>query len=122
MEGALLSPIAYPNLHTIIYAYVSTLEIIDLFLTPTDEMILASAAPITAPKTCSTHPAPQSLIPQSIERRFVTSNAQAAHDCYCGLSDCCLTTATLVDKLGLHRLQSFGKIPMGFSIHGRTRQ
>lgn len=117
-QGAvLLSVVAYPNLHLIIYSHIEELQLIDVFIMNTDEMVLASATGDT-PVLCSAHPATDKLIPIGIERKFVSSNATAAAECANGSTDGCLTIICMAQKYGLKVIQNFGPVPMGFTIHG----
>lgn len=83
----------------------------------TDEMVLASCSG-DWPKVCATHPAPEHLLPPSIERRYVASNVLAAEECVSGRTEGCVTTLCAARFYGLTVLRNFGCIPMAFTIHG----
>ncbi|QUS58593.1 prephenate dehydratase [Pseudovibrio brasiliensis] len=116
-KSVLLSVVAYPHLHSIIYQHIGELKLMDVFIMNTDDMVLASSTGET-PKLCATHPAPEKLIPASIERKFVTSNAQAAAVCAKGEADGCITTLCAANEFSLTILRKHGPVPMGFTIHG----
>lgn len=118
--SVLLSVVAYPELHSIIYANLGRLQLADLFIMNTDEMVLASVTG-EDPQTCATHAAPQKLLPANVQRRFVSSNACAASECAEGQVDSCITTALAARKHRLKILRSFGSVPMGFTIHSPCR-
>ena len=116
-KSVLLSVVAYPHLHSIIYEHIGQLKLMDVFIMNTDNMVLASSTGKT-PALCATHPAPEKLIPASIERKFVTSNAQAAAVCARGEADGCITTLCAANEFSLTVLTQHGPVPMGFTIHG----
>lgn len=118
--GALLTPIAYPHLHSIIYKHLSDLTLVDLFLMPTHALVLASRTG-KMPAFCSTHPSPAELVPPGIQRRLAGSTAQAARDCVAGISDGCITTAIVAKRAGLTIVKDFGQIIMGFCLHARMK-
>ncbi|MFV1590982.1 prephenate dehydratase [Phaeobacter sp. JH20_36] len=117
-DGAVLvGVVAYPHLHSIIYAHIQKMKLLDVFIMNTDNMVLASRTG-AEPMTCATHPAPEKLLPATVERRFVSSNVIAARDCAAGNVDGCITTLCAAEKFGLSILRKFGPVPMGFTIHG----
>ena len=116
-SSALLSVMAYPQLHAIIYEHITALQLIDVFIMNTDNMVLASASGMM-PTTCATHPAPEKLLPASVKRHYVTSNVVAAVECANGKAEGCITTLGAAQKHSLKILQKFGPVPMGFTIHG----
>lgn len=116
-RAVLLGVVAYPNLHTIIYSHLHTLRLMDVFIMNTDNMVLASRTG-AAPIVCATHPAPEKLLHETVERRFVSSNVMAANTCAAGEADSCITTLCAAQKHKLVLLQAFGPVPMGFTIHG----
>ncbi|SDQ33794.1 prephenate dehydratase [Pseudovibrio sp. Tun.PSC04-5.I4] len=115
--SVLLSVVAYPHLHSIIYGHIGNLRLMDVFIMNTDNMVLASSTGET-PSVCATHPAPEKLIPASIERKFVASNVIAAAECAKGETDCCITTLCAAQEFSLTVLRKHGPVPMGFTIHG----
>jgi prephenate dehydratase len=118
-HGGLLGCVVYPDLHTLVFSSLDRLELVDCFVMPTYNMVLAARADATRPLECvATHPAPQHLVPKAVrERRFVDSNAQAAIDCARGLTDGCITTSFAAEEHSLVLLEDFGAVPMGFTIH-----
>jgi hypothetical protein len=118
-DVVLLGVAAYPDLHALIYSNLHYFQILDVFIVDTDEMVLASRTG-EMPIICATHPSPEKLLPASIERRYVTSNALAARDCAEGTVDGCLTTLCAAEHHALKLIRSFGRIPMAFTIHGPT--
>ncbi|MFW8595108.1 prephenate dehydratase [Cribrihabitans neustonicus] len=119
--SVLLSVVAYPQLHSIIYEHLGNLRLIDVFIMNTDNMVLASSTG-EMPVLCATHPAPEKLLPPSMQRIYAASNVLAAAECAEGRADGCITTLRAAERYGLTILRSFGPVPMGFTIHGPCRQ
>lgn len=115
-QAALLGCVVYPELHNLVFQNLHRITLADQFLMPTHRMVLASRDG-EMPRTVATHPAPQSLVPVGLTRILSTSNAQAAHDCATGATDGCITTLPAVDAHGLHVVEDFGPVQMGFTIH-----
>src|SRR5262249_46308812 len=116
-SAALMACIAYPDLHTLMFANMGRLRLADCLVVPTFDMVLA-ARDGREPSSISSHPAPRRLIPEQVKSvRFTTSNAQAAADCRAGLSDGCITTSWAAREYGLTVVRSFGPIDMGFTVH-----
>ncbi|MFW8634774.1 prephenate dehydratase [Cribrihabitans pelagius] len=120
-RSVLLSVVAYPQLHSIIYEHLGNLRLIDVFIMNTDNMVLASSTG-EMPALCATHPAPEKLLPPAMQRIYAASNVLAAADCAEGRADGCITTLCAAKRYGLAILRSFGPVPMGFTIHGPCRQ
>lgn len=59
---AVLGCVAYPDLHNLVFSNLNRFQMVDVFVMPTFNMILASRTG-EAPRTISTHPAPQQLAP-----------------------------------------------------------
>ncbi|WP_174783641.1 hypothetical protein [Dolichospermum sp. UHCC 0259] len=119
-SAALLACVVYPELHTLVFSNLKHLKLIDCFIFPTHNMVLASrdSSRVPKPKTVSTHPAPQQLVPSwVVECRFVNSNVQAALDCAAGVTDGCITTIVAAKAVKLQIIEDYGPIPMGFTIH-----
>ncbi|MFD9885672.1 bacilysin biosynthesis protein BacA [Streptomyces alboflavus] len=117
-EHALLACAVYPELHTLVFGNLGTCRMVDCFLWPTHEMVLAAPPGARAePRTVATHPAPAGLVPDRGARRLVTSNAQAAIDCAAGRADACVTTVVAARAHGLRVVRSFGEVPMVFTVH-----
>ena len=116
--SGLLACVVYPELHTLVFSNLHRLAMVDCFVLPTHNMVLALRPGVTTPRSVASHPAPAGLIPDTIvERRLVNSNTRAAMDCARGLDDACITTIVSAQEHGLHVVADFGPVPMGFSIH-----
>ena len=118
-NSALLTPIAYPQLGDLIYSNIGRFQIIDTFIIPTYEMVLASNCS-AYPRVISLHPAPTKLLGDQFKKRFVESNVIAAIDCSHKKSDGCITTRDVAVKYNLRVVKSFGRVIMGFSLHAST--
>lgn len=117
-EHAILACAVYPELHTLVFGNLHTCRMVDCFLRPTHEMVLAVAPGVTTePRTVATHPAPAGLVPLTSTRQVVTSNAQAAIDCAEGRADGCITTVVAAHAHGLRVVRSYGEVPMVFTVH-----
>jgi hypothetical protein len=116
--AALVSAIAYPQLHSLIYSHLRDFQLIDIFIMNTDEMVLAARS-ASNPAICATHPAPEKLIPAEVARVYASSNSDAAARCANGEVDGCVTTLCCAKYHNLTLVQNFGKVAMGFAIHGR---
>ncbi|MGH3116149.1 MAG: bacilysin biosynthesis protein BacA [Streptomyces sp.] len=115
-EHALAACAVYPALHTLTFGNLHRLHMVDSFIMPTHNMVLASAG-VDNPRTVSTHPAPVGLVPEAAESRLVLSNSQAAIDCAAGSSEGCVTTIVAAERYGLRVLRDYGPVPMVFTIH-----
>jgi prephenate dehydratase len=115
-KHALAACAVYPELHTLTFRNLHRLHMVDSFIMPTHNMVLASRGG-DDPRTISTHPAPSGLVPEDAESRFVLSNAQAAIDCAAGITEGCITTSVAAERHGLQVLRDFGPVPMVFTIH-----
>lgn len=113
---ALLACAVYPQLHTLVFSNLRQLAMADAFVMPTLEMVLASRDGST-PRVVATHPAPQGLVPASMQRVLVSSNAQAAVECAEGRTDGCITTSKAAASHGLHIVANHGAVPMTFTLH-----
>jgi hypothetical protein len=113
---AVLGCAVYPELHNFVFLNLHRFQLVDSFVMPTHNMILASRDG-SWPATVSSHPAPVGLIPSGISVRLVSSNAQASLDCLAELSDGCITTAVAAAANGLKLVQDFGPVPMVFTLH-----
>jgi CheY-like chemotaxis protein len=118
--AALLSCIAYPELHTLLYSHVDSLVVVDCLIIPTHGMVLARRAGVVDIESVATHPAPASLVPGGVAVRLAPSNSQAAADCAAGLVDACITTRAAMEDHGLELARDFGALSMGFTIHARS--
>lgn len=115
-EHALVACAVYPALHTLTFANLHRLHMVDCFIMPTHNMVLASAG-VDNPRTVATHPAPAGLVSAGAEARLVLSNSQAAIDCAAGRAEGCITTSVAAELHGLAVLRDFGPVPMVFTIH-----
>jgi hypothetical protein len=113
---ALTACAVYPELHTLVFANLHRLRMIDGFVMPTHNMVLASGG-TTAPATVASHPAPRGLVPDGVEVREVLSNSQAAIDCAAGRVEGCITTVAAAEANNLRVLRDFGAVPMVFTVH-----
>ena len=117
--AALLSCVAYPELHTVLYSHLEELVLVDCLIIPTHEMVLATRTAATPVRSVASHPAPASLAPRGADLRLSTSNSQAAQECASGLVDACITTRAAMEDHGLHLARDFGAVAMGFTVHAQ---
>jgi hypothetical protein len=115
-QHALTACAVYPALHTLVFGNLHRLQMVDSFIMPTHNMVLASAG-TPAPATVASHPAPRGLVPESTEVHEVLSNSQAAIDCAAGKVEGCITTVVAAERHGLRVLRDFGPVPMVFTVH-----
>lgn len=116
-RAGLMGCIAYPDLHTLMFANLGRLRLADCLITATHPMVLA-AREARQPRSVVTHPAPRLLVPAGVtEVILTTSNARAADECAAGRADGCITTGAAAEDRGLILLRDFGPIHMGFTIH-----
>ncbi|MFD9724029.1 bacilysin biosynthesis protein BacA [Streptomyces sp. NPDC059072] len=113
---ALTACAVYPALHTLVFSNLHRLHMIDSFVMPTHNMVLASSG-TRVPATVASHPAPKGLVPATAEIHEVLSNSQAAIDCAEGRVEGCITTIVAAEKRGLRVLRDFGAVPMVFTVH-----
>jgi prephenate dehydratase len=121
--AAVMACAAYPKLHEIVFENIAWLDMVDSVIMPTHPMVFAKRqGDAAAPASVATHPAPQALVPDGLERRLSTSNAQAAIDCVEGWADACITTAVAACAHGLVVVRDFGPIGMAFTVHTHRRR
>ncbi|MET8630570.1 bacilysin biosynthesis protein BacA [Kitasatospora sp. NPDC004669] len=113
---ALTACAVYPALHTLVFSNLHRLHMIDSFVMPTHNMVLASTG-TGMPATVASHPAPRGLVPTGARIREVLSNSQAALDCAAGEVEGCITTIVAAERNGLRVLSDFGPVPMVFTVH-----
>jgi hypothetical protein len=113
---ALLACAVYPDLHYLVFGNLERLQMVDGFLMPTHNMVLASRGG-GVPVSVATHPAPRSLVPRDARVSLVTSNARAAAVCRDGSVEGCITTLPAARAHGLRILHDFGPVPMVFTVH-----
>lgn len=113
---ALLGCVVYPDLHTLVFSNLSVFSIVDCFVVPTFNMVLASREG-QAPRVVASHPAPRGLVPVGSEVRLVTSNVLAAKACESGEVDGCITTMPAAKTHELAVVRDYGPLNMGFTIH-----
>ncbi|MFD4373702.1 bacilysin biosynthesis protein BacA [Streptomyces sp. NPDC058486] len=115
-QHALVACAVYPALHTLVFSNLHRLHMVDSFVMPTHNMVLASTG-AARPATVASHPAPTRLVPAGTEIREVLSNSQAAIDCAEGRVEGCITTIVAAEKHGLRVVRDFGAVPMVFTVH-----
>lgn len=115
-EHGLVACAVYPHLHELVFRNLRRMRIIDSFVMPTWNMVLASADG-RQPRTVASHPAPASLVPPGVTVMTSTSNARAAADCATGLVEGCVTTSAAAAAYGLKVISDFGPVPMAFTVH-----
>lgn len=117
-EGAvLLGCVVYPKLHEIVFQHLDHLTMVDQFIMPTFNMLLASRGQDEM-QTAASHPAPKSLLNgRGLTITEATSNSKAAELCSTGAVDACITTLPAAKAYDLTVLEDFGPVPMGFTIH-----
>lgn len=113
---ALVACAVYPALHTLTFANLHRVRMVDCFLMPTHNMVLATVTG-EAPRTVSSHAAPAGLVSTDAQTRVVLSNSQAAIDCATGITEGCITTSVAAERHGLRVVRDFGPVPMVFTIH-----
>ncbi|MFG2194552.1 bacilysin biosynthesis protein BacA [Streptomyces sp. NPDC048639] len=106
----------YPALHTLVFGNLHRLHMIDSFVMPTHNMVLATSGTAT-PATVASHPAPKGLVPADAQVHEVLSNSRAAIDCAEGRFEGCITTIVAAERHGLRVVRDFGPVPMVFTIH-----
>ncbi|GLU34065.1 hypothetical protein WKR88_05085 [Trinickia caryophylli] len=125
-DDVLLGCIVYPYLHELVFRNHHWMKLVDCFVVDTYDMVFASRlADVSRIASIGSHPAPVDLLagvtglPGALEPVLVTSNAEAARLCAAGRFDGCISTRLAAERAGLHILQNFGPVPMGFSIHAK---
>ncbi|GAA2711198.1 MULTISPECIES: bacilysin biosynthesis protein BacA [Streptomyces] len=113
---ALTACAVYPALHTLVFGNLHRLRMVDSFVMPTHNMVLASTG-AQHPASVASHPAPKGLVPEGARIREVLSNSQAAIDCAEGLVEGCITTIVAAQAHGLEVVRDFGPVPMVFTVH-----
>lgn len=112
---AVVACAVYPALHELVFANLDRMSMVDCFVHPTYDMVLASADG-RLPEVVASHAAPRGLA-GAAEVRLATSNAQAAADCRAGLADGCITTLPAARAHGLQVVRDFGPVPMVYTVH-----
>jgi hypothetical protein len=113
---AVLACAVYPALHTLVFSNLTRLRMVDSFLMPTHNMVLASSG-AGRPRRFASHPAPSGLVPSGATVVLATSNSQAAIECAEGRVEGCVTTIVAARERGLNVLEDFGPVPMIFTVH-----
>jgi prephenate dehydratase len=116
-RSALLGCVVYPDLHNLVFPYLRTMVLADMFLFNTFNMVLATRPGVSVFDRVASHPAPQSLVSDTYPVILATSNAEAARMCRAGKVDACITTLPASRDCGLEVVEDFGEVPMGFTIH-----
>lgn len=115
-EHALVACAVYPALHTLVFGNLHRLHMVDSFIMPTHNMVLATRG-ADVPATVASHPAPTGLVPAGTEIREVLSNSRAAIECAEGRVEGCITTVVAARDHGLRVVRDFGAVPMVFTVH-----
>lgn len=115
-EHAVVACAVYPALHTLVFSNLTRLRMVDSFVMPTHNMVLATRD-ADRPRLVASHPAPSGLVPADAEVVLSTSNSQAAIECAERRTDGCVTTIVAAQERGLRVLRDFGPVPMIFTIH-----
>ncbi|MFD7447625.1 bacilysin biosynthesis protein BacA [Kitasatospora sp. NPDC059827] len=113
---ALVACAVYPALHTLVFGNLHRLHMVDSFIMPTHNMVLATNG-VDVPATVASHPAPTGLVPDGTEIREVLSNSRAAIECAEGRVEGCITTIVAAEDQGLRVVRDFGPVPMVFTVH-----
>ena len=116
-NSALLGCVVYPDLHNLVFPYLTRLQLDDVFMFNTFNMVLATRHGKRDFGKVATHPAPQSLVKDDYPIILANSNSEAARLCFDGDVDACVTTLPAARALGLEVVRDFGEVPMGFTIH-----
>lgn len=115
-EHALVACAVYPALHTLVFSNLHRLRMIDSFIMPTHNMVLATNG-VDVPATVASHPAPVGLVPDGTEIHEVLSNSQAAIECAEGRVEGCITTIVAARNHELRVVRDFGPVPMVWTVH-----
>ncbi|WP_319557419.1 hypothetical protein [Thiomicrorhabdus sp.] len=123
-NAVLLGCVVYPDLHNIVFQHLQEFELMECFVVPTLEMVLAGhKTKVSIEDRFICHPAPKSLLPKGAKHiELATSNAEAAKLCGLHQADFCITTLPSAQENGLTVVQRFGAVRMGFSVHKKTLQ
>ena len=115
--GALADCVVYPDLHALVFSSLDRLELMNYFVMPVYDMVLAGMV-AKRPLACMrTHPATQNMLPEEERQcQLVYGYAQADIDYARGLTDGCITTGLAAEEHGLVVLEDFGAVPIGFTI------
>jgi hypothetical protein len=116
-SDAILACAVYPRLHDLVFQNLHRLAMVDSFILDTYEMVLATRPGQRSVATIVTHQAPSSLVASRGQVSLSSSNSRAAADCAAGLYDACLTTDRAARSAGLRVIESFGPVPMVFTLH-----
>ncbi|MFB9760247.1 MULTISPECIES: hypothetical protein [Bacillaceae] len=123
-NSALLGCAVYPKLHNLVFANLAHIELVDSFIIPTYNMVLAARKETDMHQDCklASHPAPVDLAYTFSDNiLLVNSNSQAALDCASGNADACITTITAARKNNLVIIKDFGEVPMCFTLHAKGK-
>lgn len=118
----LLGCAVYPKLHEIVFKNLDKFKLLDSFIMPTYNMVLAGndTSQFKAGKIAS-HPAPYELAKKFTEDILLAnSNAEAALLCKEDKVKYCITTLKAVKNNDLTVIEDFGEVPMCFTIHGQN--
>jgi prephenate dehydratase len=119
-HDALLTCVVYPDLHNLVFSNMERLRLLECFVMPTFNMVLASNNTCTY-RSVACHPAPHKLVERSglhgTKVLLVDSNTAASEACSKGVTDLCITTDVSAKRHNLNIIQDHGPIDMGFCIH-----
>lgn len=120
---ALLACAVYPDLHSLVFGNLARLRMVDSFVLPTYDMVLATRRGVSEDdvQTVASHPAPQSLAGDEHKVVLMTSNSQAAKECAKGVFDACVTTSKAAADHHLVIRRNFGPVPMVYTLHQAIR-
>ena len=114
--------VVYPRLHEIVFENLTTISIIELFYFETDNMVVASKGPVFDQIRACCHPAPQSLLPETLsDITLVNSNSIAASLVSKGIYDICITTQAAAKQYSLDIVKDYGPVPMGWAVFQRIQ-
>lgn len=117
---AVMACAVYPELHSLVFRNLGRLAMVDSFILPTYDMVFATRTQDAEVANVVSHPAPQVLVRRvsaDCTLNLVSSNSKAAGDCASGAADGCITTSKAAADHGLVIRQSFGPVPMVYTLH-----
>lgn len=116
--AAMLGCVVYPKLHELVFSNLDRLELVECFIVPTYNMILAARTPAPRISSVITHPAPATLAKKFSEQIYYSnSNGESALECANGRYDACITTYKAAERHQLKVVENFGSVSMGFTLH-----
>lgn len=125
---ATIACVVYPQLNDLTFnaRYFGRSSMQDIFLYPTDEMLLVKRMGVEKVKRVCAHPAIGQLAGPDYEIVSANpqSNAVAAKACLRGETEGAITTKTCYEASpdAFEIIESFGRIPMGWSVYKRLER